>query len=109
MCVSFDAFSQFASEPAFASEPRAESRRVGILLISPGIGCGYFSAYFLLAGWVVSALLGTDCGDHVCDYYLVRGGNWRCRICIAGAGAMNTRRGFNPKAIIALATGEKKK
>jgi NCS1 family nucleobase:cation symporter-1 len=77
---------------------------VGILMM-PWKLIGDFSAYIF--GWLVgcSALLGPIAGIMICDYYLVRGRELALEDLYRRGGAYEYRRGFNPRAIIALATG----
>jgi nucleobase:cation symporter-1, NCS1 family len=77
---------------------------VGILMM-PWKLIGDFSAYIF--GWLVgcSALLGPIAGIMICDYYLVRGRRLAVEDLYRRGGAYEYRRGFNPKALTALACG----
>jgi NCS1 family nucleobase:cation symporter-1 len=77
---------------------------VGILLM-PWRLLGSFSSYIF--GWLVgcSALLGPIAGIMICDYYLVRRRQLIVEDLYRRGGAYEFRRGFNPKAILALVAG----
>ena len=77
---------------------------VGILLM-PWKLLGSFSSYIF--GWLVgcSALLGPIAGIMICDYYLVRRRRLVVEDLYRRGGAYEFRRGFNLKAILALAAG----
>jgi nucleobase:cation symporter-1, NCS1 family len=77
---------------------------VGILLM-PWRLLGSFSSYIF--GWLVgcSALLGPIAGIMICDYYLVRRRHLVVEDLYRRGGAYEFRRGFNPKAILALVAG----
>jgi nucleobase:cation symporter-1, NCS1 family len=77
---------------------------VGILLM-PWKLLGSFSSYIF--GWLVgcSALLGPIAGIMICDYYLVRRRQLVVEDLYRRGGAYEFRRGFNPRAIIALVAG----
>jgi nucleobase:cation symporter-1, NCS1 family len=77
---------------------------VGILLM-PWKLLGSFSSYIF--GWLVgcSALLGPIAGIMICDYFLVRRRQLVVEDLYRRGGAYEFRRGFNPKAIIALVAG----
>jgi nucleobase:cation symporter-1, NCS1 family len=77
---------------------------VGILMM-PWKLISDFSAYIF--GWLVgcSALLGPIAGIMICDYYLVRGRELAMEDLYRRGGIYEYRRGFNPRAMIALACG----
>jgi NCS1 family nucleobase:cation symporter-1 len=77
---------------------------IGILLM-PWKLLGDFSAYIF--GWLVgcSALLGPIAGIMICDYYVVRRRQLAIEDLYRRGGMYEYRRGFNPRAIIALAAG----
>jgi NCS1 family nucleobase:cation symporter-1 len=64
-----------------------------------------FSSYIF--GWLVgcSALLGPIAGIMICDYYLVRRRQLVVEDLYRRGGTYEYRRGFNPRAIIALVAG----
>jgi nucleobase:cation symporter-1, NCS1 family len=77
---------------------------VGILMM-PWKLISDFSAYIF--GWLVgcSALLGPIAGIMICDYYLVRRRMLEVENLYQRGGTYEYSRGFNPKAVIALAVG----
>ena len=77
---------------------------VGILMM-PWKLLSTFSAYIF--GWLVgcSALLGPIAGIMICDYYLVRHRRLQLEDLYRRGGIYEFRKGFNPKAIIALVVG----
>jgi NCS1 family nucleobase:cation symporter-1 len=77
---------------------------VGILMM-PWKLLSTFSAYIF--GWLVgcSALLGPIAGIMICDYYLVRHRRLQLEDLYRRGGIYEFRKGFNPKAIIALIVG----
>jgi NCS1 family nucleobase:cation symporter-1 len=77
---------------------------VGILMM-PWKLLADFSSYIF--GWLVgcSAFLGPIAGIMICDYYLVRRRNLVVTDLYRRRGLYEYRNGFNPNAMIALATG----
>ena len=77
---------------------------IGILMM-PWKLISDFSSYIF--GWLVgcSALLGPIAGIMICDYYLVRQRELLVEDLYRREGIYEYRHGFNPKAMIALATG----
>ncbi len=77
---------------------------VGILLM-PWRLLSDFSSYIF--GWLVgcSAFLGPIAGIMICDYYLVRRRELIVEDLYRRSGVYEFRRGFNPRAIVALVAG----
>jgi len=77
---------------------------VGILMMPWKLMTSYSSYIF---GWLVgcSALLGPIAGIMICDYYVVRRRQLALGDLYRRGGAYEYSRGFNPRALIALAAG----